>query len=528
MLNHRRYIFIILLFLLVCLQSRAQQIDGWIVDSVSTVKANMRCWKTDSIAYIYPDLGKIPSVQKSVDEQDRTNLTISGLGILSDGDFAPFWLTNNRHGLGSAERNKAYLRIDAFSYHNINEFDISGEVDFLAASHFESDLILQQMYVDFGYRSDLKLSIGAKQRQSLLKNPELSSGGMTLSDNARPLPQVELSIPRFLDLPFTNGKWQIMGGLSYGWYPDSKYKRRNAADGNYAEKVLYHRKYGFLKFAPNPKWSFIAGLEMDTQWGGHFYEKGDLKYKGSARLKDFFKVLVPMQGGNESNITDRGNIVGNVYGSLHLIADCNHADYAVKAYHEHFFEDHSGLIFKNIPDGLYGVELNLKKTNWLSHILVEYLHSKNQSGPFLWDKNENIPVQVSGGDNYYNHVDYVSTAYYGYTTGNALFTSPIYNRGQSQAIYNTRLTSFHAGFAGNISSVLRYRTLLTYSKSWGTPLIPSADIRKQFSGLLELTYGNTYSTRGWILGGAIGFDNSDMVGDNWGGQLKVSKSFRIR
>ncbi len=186
------------------------------------------------------------------------------------------------------------------------------------------------------------------------------------------------------------------------------------------------------------------------------------------------------------------------------------------------------MIFKNIPDGLYGIEINLKKTGWLSHLLFEYLYSKNQSGPFLWDKNEAIPVQVSGGDNYYNHADYVSTAYYGFTTGNPLFTSPVYNRGQSLTIYNTRLTFFHLGFAGNISPAIRYRALLTFGKSWGTPFIPSTDIRKQFSGLVELTYGNHYSTKGWLFGGAIGFDNSDMVGDNFGGQLKVSKTFHLR
>lgn len=527
MLNPKKY-FLALIILSLCTFIQAQNVDGWIVDSVSIIKPNIRRWKTDSIAYINPEDGIIGCYFWRTEDVSRTNMTISSLGLLSDGDFAPFWLTNNRHGLGSAERDKTFLRINAFIRQNINTFNISGEVDFLAANNLESDIILQQLYVDFGYKNDIKLSIGAKQRKSLFKNSELSTGGMTLSENARPIPQVELSTARFIDLPFTDSKWQIMGGLSYGWYPDNSYRRRNAGDGNFAEKVLYHRKYGFIKFEPNRKWNFIAGLEMDTQWGGHFYGKGQYWYKGTAKLKDFFKVLIPMSGGSDSNITDRGNIVGNVYGSLHLIGNYNYSDFSIKAYHEHFFEDQSGLFFENIPDGLYGIEVNLKKNDWLSHILLEYIHSKNQSGPFLWDENDNIPIQVSGGDNYYNHIDYISTTYHGFTSGNPLFTSPMYNNRQSLTIYNTRLSSFHIGFSGNIIPILHYRTLFTFSKSWGTTLIPSSDIRKQFSGLVELSYGNIYSNKGWLFSGAIGFDDSDMIGNNFGGQLKVSKTFHLR
>jgi hypothetical protein len=498
----------------------SQEIREWKVDSLSTRQTSSAHWKIDSVEYI-------PQPVLPNRLSDNMSVSVSGMGIFTDGDFAPFWLTNNQYGIGSSERGKGYLRVDYSAYKNIDHnFNISGSIDFLGGNNLSSDFYFQQYYVDLGYRNDIKLSIGAKEKQSLLKNNELSSGGLTLSSNARPIPQVEISLPRFLTIPSTRDQLHVMGGVSYGWFIDNKFKKENAADGYYADKVLYHRKYGFLKYTPTSAWDFIFGLEMDTQWGGHFYQKGNLKYKGSAKLKDFFKVLVPMSGGSESNITDKANIVGNVYGSVHLAAAYKREDFAIKAYHEHFFEDQSGLFFKNMPDGLYGIEIKLNKNSWLSDILFEYLHSKDQSGPFLWDKNEEIPTQVSGGDNYYNHVDYISLSNYGYTVGNPLFTSPIYNKGQSLTIYNTRLSSFHGGISGNIHPNLRYRALVTYSRSWGTPLIPSVKIRDQFSTMLEATYTNR-KLNGWLFSGAFAYDKSQMIGDNTGMQVKVSKTFDI-
>src|SRR5699024_6465856 len=125
-----------------------------------------------------------------------------------------------------------------------------------------------------------------------------------------PIPQVKLSIPYFIPIPYTDNKLLIMGGLSYGWFTDDSFKRKNVSiDGTYATQVLYHRKYGFLKFQPNSVWSFITGVEMDTQWGGHFYKDGKYQSKSPAKIKDFFKVLVPMAGGSDADITDRVNVL---------------------------------------------------------------------------------------------------------------------------------------------------------------------------------------------------------------------------
>lgn len=460
-------------------------------------------------------------------EKMAIDVNIATLGTFSGGDNAPFWLTNNQYGLGSTENNSGYLRAQTFAKKKLaDKLKLQLGVDIIAAHNLNSDFHFQQLYADFTYKN-VKLSIGSKERAPLFKNELLSTGGMTLSNNARPIPQVEASLPDFVTVPYTKGLLEVMGGISYGKFIDDKFKLNNAADGNYAKEILYHRKYGFVKFENNQTWNFIMGLEMDTQWGGHFYKNDEFWWNSPARFKDFFRVLVPMSGGSDSNMTDQVNILGNVYGSLHFITNYRKENYTVKAYIERFFEDHSGLFFKSVPDGLYGIELNLKKKGRITGVLFEYLHTKNQSGPFLWDKSEEIPVQVSGGDNYYNHIDYISLSNYGFVMGNPLLTSPIYNNGSSLTVFNTRLSSFHGGITGYINNNLKYRSLFTYSQSWGTPLIPSRSIRNQFSTMLEATYSND-KLSGWLFSGAFSYDKSDMVGDNAGVQFKVSKAFKVQ
>lgn len=460
-------------------------------------------------------------------EKMAIDVNIATLGTFSGGDNAPFWLTNNQYGLGSTENNSGYLRAQTFAKKKLaDKLKLQLGVDIIAAHNLNSDFHFQQLYADFTYKN-IKLSIGSKERAPLFKNELLSTGGMTLSNNARPIPQVEASLPDFVTVPYTKGLLEVMGGISYGKFIDDKFKLNNAADGNYAKEILYHRKYGFVKFENNQTWNFIMGLEMDTQWGGHFYKNDEFWWNSPARFKDFFRVLVPMSGGSDSNMTDQVNILGNVYGSLHFITNYRKESYTVKAYIERFFEDHSGLFFKSVPDGLYGIELNLKKKGWITRVLFEYLHTKNQSGPFLWDKSEEIPVQVSGGDNYYNHIDYISLSNYGFVMGNPLLTSPIYNNGSSLTVFNTRLSSFHGGITGYINNNLKYRALFTYSQSWGTPLIPSRSIRNQFSTMLEATYSND-KLSGWLFSGAFSYDKSDMIGDNAGVQFKVSKAFKVQ
>jgi len=462
---------------------------------------------------------------------DKLDIKVESAGTFTDGDYAPFWLTSNSYGISSANRNKEYLRTGIFANKKLlnDKLDISIGFDILASHNLQSDLYVQQLYADFRYKI-LGLSVGMKERHNPHLNKQLSSGDLTLSDNARPIPQVEAGFPEFVTIPFTNGWLHVQGALSYGWFNDGGFKKRYAQDGNYATKVLYHRKYAYVKVEKNSPWSFMIGLQMDTQWGGHIYSKGEFLYSSPAKINDFFKVFIPMKGGGETNYADQANVQGNVYGGWYFAINYKKNDYSIKTYFQNFFEDHSGLIFKNIPDGIYGIEFNLNKKQIISSFLFEYIHTKNQSGPVLtptW-RDPDIPIMAVGEDDYYNHSGYVSETNYGHVLGNPLLTSPIYNDGRTLKVLNTRISAFHGGFGGYLTNDLSYRLLLTYSRSWGTYALPSRHTRNQFSSLVEGTY-TPARLKNWLFSGAIAFDNSSsMVGDNFGFQLKLSKLFHIK
>ena len=86
----------------------------------------------------------------------------------------------------------------------------------------------------------------------------------------------------------------------------------------------------------------------------------------------------------------------------------NNNNRILKVYYQHFFEDTSGLRFRNEIDGLWGLELNNYIQN--STFLLEYLHTTHQ--------NMDPPYVAEA---YYNHGVYQKGwSYKNYTLGNPL------------------------------------------------------------------------------------------------------------
>ena len=104
------------------------------------------------------------------------------------GDNTPFWQTSLRHGLSALDDN-TYLRAGAFYEGTTDDWHYDAGLDLAAAAGFTSVFVVQQAYVEAGWRW-IELSVGSKEIDSPLLNQELSTGGMTWSGNARPIPQI--------------------------------------------------------------------------------------------------------------------------------------------------------------------------------------------------------------------------------------------------------------------------------------------------------------------------------------------------
>ena len=99
------------------------------------------------------------------------------------------------------------------------------------------------------YRA-LELTVGSKERRSQFVDPELSSGDLLMSENARPIPQARLAIEDYRYIPGTRDRLAVRGYFSFGMFTDGdwQYSFTRGHDTQRAKNVLYHSKGIFLRW----------------------------------------------------------------------------------------------------------------------------------------------------------------------------------------------------------------------------------------------------------------------------------------
>lgn len=456
-------------------------------------------------------------------------------GTAGKGDKAPFWFTNNRYGLGTIEPNSGMLRAviqrDAEA-DSLRHWRIGYGIDLVGAVNHDSHFVVQQLYGDFQFKA-IRLSIGQKERPMEMKNQFLSSGGMTNSINARPIPQVRLELPDFWVIPRTKNWLAVKAHIAYGMLTDNRWQRNFTAGTNNLRTAnsFYHSKAGFVRIGNTEKFplTLTGGLEMSAQFGGEAWNLQDRpdhtgtfdphqKLPGGA--KAFWHAFIP--GGNDVNDGDFANAEGNQLGSWHLRLGYQGKGWSVAAYIEHFFEDHSQM-FLQYPwkDMLYGVEAHLPKNPIVSGIVYEYLRTTNQSGPIYHDGTTTLPDNIYGMDNYYNHQIYGGWQHAGFSQGNALLLSPIYNANAKIDFQDNRIKAHHIGIAGEPTQEICYRVLYSHEKSWGTYYTPRLNPAKGDFLLLEANY-HPHQVEGLGIGLAYGQNFGTLLGKSGGAMLTVS------
>ncbi len=483
----------------------------------------------------------LPMAAAAVEIPDSTySYNIEAAATLSSGQSTPFWLVNNRQGLSSLDKSNGYLRAGIFKHeHYDRRFDWEAGADLVLPYNFTSKFVIQQLYGGVRYRS-LNLTIGAKQWSNGVVNTDLSSGDMLFSQNARPIPQVLLEMPKYEFVPWTNKWLSARGYFSVGMYTDWRWERSRAGEyGSWVEHRMTHAKGLFLKGGNAERFPLTVegGLELGAQWGGTLhgadrYTREPYTTKLPSGFKDFLKVVIPTSGGNASDLLQMGEIT-NVYGnhvgqwSLAVNYEPKDIDWKVRAYYEHFFDDHSMMFFDHAwKDMLLGVEVEFPKNPFISKFVYEYINTKDQSGAVYWDKTEEIPSQVSGCDDYYSHGLYTGWQTWGMGQGNPLLISPIYNAPgdwDSYEFKNNRIKGHHFGWSGTPHPDVDYRVLLTYTRSWGSYFFPAPDVRKNFNALLEMTY-RPHQLPGWSARLGLAADGGGLLGKSFGAMLTISKS----
>ena len=456
-----------------------------------------------------------------------TDYRIEALGSAATDARTPFWIVSNKYGAVPLEAGNAYMRAGVFHQQAAgNSIRWNAGVDIIAATPRHSNVYIQQLYAGISFRH-LNLTIGSKENYTSLWDKDLSSGDMVISANARPIPEINISTPQFVAIPRTNGWMQFRGHFAVGKSFDTGYIE-SFINGrqDYIKNTLWHHKSLHLRLLnPDNYFPFTAtlGIRHHAQWGGTSTNPDVGEQPRS--LKDFMRIVAGKAGDANASASAQKNVLGNHYGAYDIKLGYLNDAFDIHIYKQHFFEDASGMELYNLPDGLYGIQLNLPDFLPVNKLVIEYLYTRDQSGPVHYiDFDRDIyPGQGGGRDDYYNNEEYTTgVSYFNRSIGSPLITSPEYNDGHL-GFRNNRVRAFHIGFKGYLSEQVAYRILATSSENWGTMNRPF--LRKEYavSCGARISYCHP-RLEGWLFSGEVAADFGSLYGNNTGVSLSISKS----
>lgn len=460
-----------------------------------------------------------------VEQATRYETTLFG-SVATQGR-TPFWQVSNQRGKVPLESGNGYLSGALYHQQQLGKGWWWGAgMEMIATVPRERNIYVQQIYAEVGYRC-LQVSAGSREMNNDLVDTLLSSGDMACSGNASPIPEVNIRIPQFTVIPWTKGWLQLKGDFAIGRSWDRNTIKHFAGEKEtYIYNVLWHHKSLALRLKDTRQGfplSARIGVNHWAQWGGTSNDPkiGDQPHS----FKDLLRVICGKSGSDNATISDQVNVLGAHYGTYDFKLTFTQPNWELSAYYQHYFNDLSGMVFENGVDGLWGGELSLRQRPWLRKIVVEYVTTRDQSGPFhfIWFDHEKHPGVGGGGDDYYNNGEYrTGFSYANQAIGSPLLLSPAWNSQGVISFRHTRIQDWHIGAEGELVAGLTYRLLFTWMNSWGTPARPLLKKKGGTSSLIEMTYADSRWS-GWSLKGAVGLDTGSLLGNHLGFSLSLTK-----
>jgi len=284
-----------------------------------------------------------------------------------------------------------FILIPEYSYTN-NSFTFLSK-SFISRDNSEID----KLFVSYE-SSHWKLTFGKFLRDITSENSKFSSGSLIESDNSFKPWRINISS----DLSINN--LLIKGDFSHGILDKSS---------TYLSDPYIHEKSLYANYSKNNS-KFTFGIVHNAIWGGKVDGWGDL----GSTLEDWLDVIVGDPGNETKPEGEQINSLGDSFGIFDFAYQIKKDKKYLRFYHQHFFEDNSGLKFENLEDGLYGIEFS----NETMVLLIEYLNTKNQSGA----------THPPGLDSYYWNLIYSD----GWTYNNRMIANPYVHPNQNRVVLN--------------------------------------------------------------------------------------------
>jgi len=453
-------------------------------------------------------------------ESDSLTVRVGTLGTLASKNFQPLWLESNRFGVISGEGADLATYIGGWNRHTVplgrKELRIDYGINLVNNRHF-NHVIVQQGYLKVRY-GVLEFRGGRFEEILGEVDPLLSTGSLGLSGNALPIPKIGAAFPDYVDVPFTNGWLQVKGSLSHGWMGYEQSMKR----------AWLHEKSFYARLGKGP-FRIFGGLQHFALWGG---QRGHIRLDRS--LRGFFDVLFVKEA-NDGYDPDgiHPNRAGDQRGLLEFGGDLELPQVIWHLYFQVPFESGMGIDIRNI-DRVGGLNIVLKAHRWLRRVMIEFIYTKQMES-----------FQSAELQSYYNNGLYASGWEYQYRSiGTPLFLNR--SRGSRflpvQAVnwstnndrtmgnrnfINNRIVGGHIGILHRYTQHMVARTMLTYTRNYGThnrnsPITGSP--QNQIYGLHEVTV-ELNGIPGLAFSGGIALDAGGFY-DNFGGLLGIRYNFK--
>jgi len=454
-------------------------------------------------------------------------------GFVTSGKSTPLWLRANQFGIvprssptGTVRLHlwKDYAPADTARKQRLDwGFGINPVVNVGATSQ----ILLVEGYAKVKWKG-VELYAGRRRERIGLGDTLLSSGLYAGSGNALPIPKVQLQTVGYQPVPFLRRFVAFNAGMGHGWY-----------QADYIKGVFLHQKYLYLRFGrPTARLHGYAGVNHQALWGGkadYLREPPTSSPNGQlpSSLRDFpyvFSATVPGNWVQLGYTAFDSYRIGNHLGSIDFGLSWSGLKGDLLFYHQHPFEDVSGLLFLNTPDGVWGLRwarkaIQNKPTGFrLNRLSMEVLSTTNQSGPTFYITGSTY----QGADNYFNHGQYIQGWSY---RGSAIGTPLMPTRNELQTglqaqsnLYfpSNRVQSAYIAAEGRWRDRLTLTSRISYGRYYGTFFEPFAQPVNQFSALLMAqTELSRWKNLGLIA--ALAVDQGGLLPHSVGGYIGLRK-----
>lgn len=396
---------------------------------------------------------------------------------LSAKPYQAFWLVHNRGGRFDEESANAVGYLSARKRVRMDRMlDWGGGVTLLGRGADHSTFYFHEGWLEAGI-GFLRLEAGRREQIIGHTASMLSSGSAGMSGNAAPITRIALYMPEFEPVPLTGGWLEFKGHFGHGWLDGERHIRDS----------WLHDKSFYLQTGGETGVKFYAGLLHFAEWAG--VRPNGVPLPDS--FADLLKVMAAKGGSEGAPGGDQVNALGAHYGVWDWgmrVDELLSAGLQLQLYYQHIFGDRSGLLYRNLRDGLFGIALrDPSAIGWITGGAWEFLYTKHQTGPGLPDPQVgdspdfcaevNCGYRFNGRDDYYNNYYYLD----GWSHRSRAIGSPLFlTRTQLDRIdpaiqtYNdryfvsTRIVAHHVGLEGRPWRDFSWRFLATWNRHYGT------------------------------------------------------------